>query len=84
MPSLAPSDDEGAGNEKLPDVTTSLDLLARPVVLGTVPKFGFTRVPEATGDGPESESDYDVDSKIDSPISEAVADQLDVASRMLR
>ena len=66
MHSLVPSDDEGDGaaahkqDEKLPDVTMSMDLLdnvgkdgsqlmdeddrpiSRPVVLGTVPKFGVT------------------------------------------
>ena len=31
--------------------------ISRPGVLGTVPKFGLTRVPEVTGDDPESEAD---------------------------
>ena len=54
--------------------------ISRPVVLGTVPKIGLTRVPEVTGDDPESEADYDVESKHDSPLTEAVPDQPEVAA----
>ena len=54
--------------------------ISRPVVLGTVPKIGLTRVPEVIGDDSEPEADYDAESKHDSQLPEAVPDQVEVAA----